>query len=239
MRVVGIIAIFVLCLAVIAEGAFLVKLSRQVNTLSQQEAVARERGEPGDDSALAATERRAERAAPRLPRGAQPGGGVPSFQALAPPPTTPATTTLREALATSEGREQLKAAMEVIAEEKRQDRLVKWAARRDERDQHYKERILKAVPLTGDEPLKLATLFTNLKSARQQVIDDMRAGLKTAEQADEDTDELQANHERAMNALLGEERWKKARESRRERGQGPGQAPQAGQASTPNVAASR
>src|SRR5207253_1063156 len=102
---------------------------------------------------------------------------VPSFQTLAPPSTTPATTTLREALATAEGREQLKAAMEVIAEEKRQARLADSLPRRDERDQRYRERITKTVTLTGDEPLKLATLFTTLQASRRQIIDDMHAGL--------------------------------------------------------------
>lgn len=214
MRTVGILAIFVLSLVSIVEGAFLIKLSRQVNTLSQGERPAREL-ERDEESAPAAA-RGPERSAPRMPR--PPATPVPTFQTLAPPSTTPATTTLREALATSEGRQQLKAAMDVIAEERRQARLIEMAPRRDEREKEMKERLLKAIPLTGDEPLKLETLFTNLQNGRRQIIEDMRAGLKNAEQADDEIDQLRDGLEGQIQALVGEDRWRKYREQRRQRG---------------------
>jgi len=236
MRSLGIIAIFVLCLVSIVEGAYLFKLSRQVSALSQERSEAVEIDEP------ASTARRFEAPAPRArPAAPMP---VPSFQTMAPPSTTPATTTLREALSTTEGREQLKAAMEVIAEEKRQARLLEWAPRRDERDQKYRERILKSVALTGDEPLKLNTLFTTMQTTRRQILDDMRAGLKNAEKADDELDELRDGTERQIQALLGEERWKKVRGDRRGRegqqqGQGQQQQGQPQPQQPPSVAAGR
>jgi hypothetical protein len=237
MRTLGIIAIFLLSLVSIVEGAFLFKLSGQVSALKEERGLASE----GDDEAPVA-QRRSETPAPR-PRAATPPVPVPTFNTLAPPATTPATTTLREALATTEGREHLKAAMEVIAEEKRQARLVEWAPRRDERDQRYRERILKSVPLTGDEPLKLTALFTAMQSGRRTIIDDMRAGLKNAEKADDELDELRDNTEKQIQALLGEERYKKLRGDRRGGGRGEGQ--QQGQAQgqpgqqSPSVASGR
>jgi hypothetical protein len=244
MRTLGIIAIFVLTLVSIVEGAFLIKLSRQVSTLSHESP--RPELERDEESAAPAL-RRTEGAAPRLPRAPAPGS-VPTFQTLAPPSTTPATTTLREALATSEGREQLKAAMEVIAEEKRQARLVEQAPRRDEREKELKERIMKAIPLTGDEPLKLATLFTNLQNGRRQILEDMKAGLKNAEQADDEIDELRDGLDGQIQALVGEERWRKYREQRRrswgdrgggqgQGGQGQAQAQAQTQGQSPSVAA--
>jgi hypothetical protein len=212
MRTIGILAIFVLALCAVGEGAALFRLSRQVTDLRQQ--VARPEVEPTDDVAFArprpiamgSTSRPREAAvAPRI--------AIPAF--TAPPATTPATTSLREALATAEGREQLKAALSIINEEKRQDRLVKQAEKRVEGEQKWKERILKNVQLTGDEPLRLDTLFATLKSGRAQILEDMRAGLKTSDQADKEIDELQDGTQKGVRALLGDERAKKLREQER------------------------
>jgi hypothetical protein len=242
MRTVGMIAIFLLSLVSIVEGAYLFKLSHRVTELAQQ---APERSGVEGDEAAPAPARRPDAPAPRPRPAAAP---VPTFQTLAPPSTTPATATLREALGTVEGRQQLRAAMDVIAEEKRQARMLEVAPRRDERDLKYKDRILKTVPLTGDEPLKLGTLFTTLQQGRHQILEDMKAGLKNAEQADNEMDELRDNTDKSIHALLGEERYRKAREGRRggggQRGQGQGQGgqeqqgqpPQGQQGAAPSVA---
>jgi hypothetical protein len=237
MRTVGMIAIFLLSLVSIVEGAYLFKLSHRVNELTQ---AAPERSDSEGDEAAPAPVRRAEAPSVRTRPAPAP---VPTFQTLAPPSTTPATTTLREALATVEGRQQLKAAMDVIAEEKRQARMLEWAPRRDERDLKYQDRISKTVPLTGDEPLKLATLFQTLQQGRHQILEDMKSGLKNAEQADNEMDELRDNTDKSIHALLGDERYRKVREGRRGGGgggQGRGQGEQGqgqGQATPPSVAA--
>jgi hypothetical protein len=227
MRTVGIAAIFLLSLVSIVEGAFLFRLSRQVSALTQERpAMELDRGEEAAPSAS----RRSDSGGSRPARAAAPGsiGNVPNFQTLAPPSTTPATTTLREALATTEGRQQLKAAMDVISEERRQARLVEFLPRREERDQRWKERIMKTVPLTGDESAKLTTMFTDMQAGRRRILDDMKAGLKNAEQTDNEIDELHDNTERSIHALLGDERSRKLREARRgggqqQEGQGQGQ----------------
>jgi hypothetical protein len=221
MRTLGMIAIFLLSLVSIVEGAFLFKLSRQVTALSPPS----ERAESDGEEAAPAPVRRADQPAIRTR-----SVPVPTFQTLAPPSTTPATTTLREALATTEGRQQLKAALDVIAEEKRQARMLESAPRRDERDLKYKDRIQKTVPLTGDEPLKLSTLFTALQQGRHQILEDMKAGLKNAEQADNEMDELRDGTDKSIHALLGDDRYHKVRDGRRgwgggQRGQGQGPPP--------------
>lgn len=239
MRTIGIAAIFVLSLCAIGEGAYLIKLSRRVNALSQQ--VERGALEGGSSLAYGAAQPADER--PRKTLGAaeaqvRVAAPVPNFQTLAPASTTPATSTLREALSTSEGREQLKAALAVIEEEKRQARMLERAGRSDERDKRWKERIAKSVALTGDEPLKIESLFTSLGHGRRQILDEMKAGAKNAEQADDAIDELEEATERSVRALMGEERWRKFREDgrrNRQQGQGQGQAgpPAPGQPGAP------
>jgi hypothetical protein len=211
MRTIGILAIFVLALCAVGEGAALFRLSRQVTDLRQQ--VARPEVEPSDDVAFARP-RPTVTGSPSRPREAMaPRPFIPTF--TAPPATTPATSSLREALATAEGREQLKAALSIINEERRQDRMVKQAEKRAEGEQKWKDRILKNVQLTGDEPLRLDTLFATLKNGRAQILEDMRAGLKTSEQADKEIDELQDGTEKGVRTLLGDERAKKLREQER------------------------
>jgi hypothetical protein len=211
MRLLGMVAIFVLSLVSIVEGAFLFRLSHRVSALSGERAVT----EPDRAEAAPVASPRRPVMVPR----ALPAAAPPAFQTT-PPPSSPAAATLREALATTEGREQLRAAMDVIAEEKRQTRLAESLPRREERDQRMKERLLKAVPLTGDEPIKVATLFTTLQAGRRQLIEDMRAGLKNAEQTDTALDELRDGTEKSLHALLGDDRWRKVREGRRGGGQG-------------------
>jgi hypothetical protein len=225
MRTVGIVAIFVLSLCAIGEGAYLISLSRKVDRLSQQQ-----HGEPaqGDDGeALRAAQIAAADRAARRSRAAGSGAlpapsAVPSFQALAPASTTPATSTLREALATTEGRDQLKAALAVIEEEKRQTRMLERGTRSEERDKRYKERLTKAVALTGDEPLKIDALLSGLTNGRRQILEEMKGGGRSAEQADDAIDELEDGTEQKVRALLGEDRWRKFRE---EQQQGGGQQP--------------
>src|SRR3954451_14291972 len=111
MRTMAIIAIFGLTVSAIAEGAFLFRLSGRVTALSQEVAQAREaaalvpvaRPEPPPERPMAAAP---ARAVPAL----RPAAVPPSF--TAPAPAVAATATLRDALSTNEGREQLKTALD-------------------------------------------------------------------------------------------------------------------------------
>lgn len=211
MRTIGILAIFFLSLAAIVQGAYTFKLSRQVKQLSQERETAREESAAvaRDENAPAAVVDTGGSAVFQRRPVQLPTPSVPSFS---PPPTTnAASTVLHDVLGTPEGRQQLRAALDVIAEEKHQERLWKQATKHEEREMRFRDRVLKAVPLTGDEPLRVAKLFTDLQTGRQQILEDMRAGNKTADQADSAIDELRDANEKAVHALLGDERWKKAR----------------------------
>jgi hypothetical protein len=216
MRTLGMLAIFLLAVCAIAEGAFLFRLSGRVQDLSRELAAVHEIPlRPAGEAAPAAERRPAPAPRPVIP--ARPAAPPPAF--TAPAPSTAATTTLRDALATTEGRDQLRAALDVIAEQRRQERIVKVVERREERDQRWKERVSK-VPLTGDEPQKINALFATLATGRRQLVEDMKAGVKNAEDTDTAMDELQDNTQKALRTLLGDERWNKMQSDRQGRGGG-------------------
>jgi hypothetical protein len=211
MRLLGILAMFVLSVCAITEGAFLFRLSGRMRELSREVALSH-------DSPVSQAQPLSPPPAPRrLPAAAPRPLDVPrpitAPPAFAPAPAaTVATATLRDALGTAEGREHLRKAMDIIAEQRRQERLVQSVERREERDQGWKESIVKAVPLSGDEPVKLTALFATLQTGRRQLLEDMRAGARSADDTDSAVDELQQSTQKGIRALLGEDRWKKMRE---------------------------
>jgi hypothetical protein len=212
MRTMAIIAIFGLTVSAIAEGAFLFRLSRRVTALSQDVALAHEaaavvpivRAEAPPERPVAAP----ARAVPAIRPAA-----VPAFSA--PAPAVAATATLRDALSTPEGREQLKTALDSINEQRRQERLSKYYERRDERDLRWRDHILKAGILTGDEPAKVSALFAAQTAGRKQIMEDMRSGGKTSQETDEALDQLQEGTTKSLHALIGDDRWRKLRETER------------------------
>jgi hypothetical protein len=225
MRIFGIVAIFVLAVVAIVEGAALVRLS------SRLDAVAQGAGSPSGDtpadtmrqppSLARAASDPATTLRPPVPRLA-PVAAAPSPAAA--PPGSP-TAVLGDALATPEGRQHLKVAMEALREQDRQERLVKNAERDVEREQRQRERMARVLGLNSDEQNKIGHLYTTLQSGRQRVLEEMRVGSKTAEQADDEIDNLEDETQRTVRTLIGEERMRKLRdaernERRRDRGGG-------------------
>jgi hypothetical protein len=220
MRTIGIVAIFVLALCAIGEGAMIVRLSRRVDGLGRVV-----------ESVPAATEEGPARRVEALPGRPTPMA-APALAARPPQfkeaPAPGSRQSPLQELATPEGRQLLRSALDVINEERRQEHLIASMPRREERAQRWMERIGKSVPLTSDETVRLQAMYAELKSGRQQVLDEMRGGGKTAEQANDAMDELRDKADKSVRALLGEERWKKAREEARNnrdrQQQGPAQA---------------
>ncbi len=206
MRTLGILAIFVLALCAIGEGAYLVKLSRRIDVLSRPTA------ESAEEPALTPRTTATRPAAPRR----EPARTLPAFVSTPPPSSSAPVVTLHDALATPEGREQLKAALAHIEEEKRQDSLVSRADRNEGREARFKERITKGLTLNGEETHKLAALFTNLQTQRRHVLEEMKAGQRTSRQADDEIDKLEDGSEEQVKAMLGEERMKKLRDLERQ-----------------------
>jgi hypothetical protein len=237
MRIFGIVAVFVLTLVAILEGAALVRLSGRVDSLVEKLETAPVTGsstmrvmQPEQRAAAGGTAPGEPRGLPRLmaaPAGATAADG-------------PATAVLREALETPEGRSHLKAAMEVLREQDRQDRLLRNAEENVADEQRYRERLTRLAALTPDEQNRVSQLHTAMSSARQRVLEEMRAGGKSAEQADDEIDNLEDETNRQIRTLLGEQRMQKFREAaraerRRERGQGEGGAGNQGRAPPPGA----
>jgi hypothetical protein len=218
-RIVAMVAVFLLAVATIVEGAIIVRLSRRVDALAEKAPV-----RPAEVIAPSRAPTPAPKASPELAARSLPRLTV------APEPTPeapggPATAVLGEALATPEGRQHLKAAMEVLREEERKERLVRSTERALEREQRRRENLTRLLVLPPDEQNKINQFYLTLQTGRQRVIEEMRAGVKNAEQADDEIDTLEDETDRQVRSLLGEQRMQKFRElsranRRRERGQG-------------------
>jgi hypothetical protein len=235
MRIIGIVAVFVLAIAAVVEGAALVRLSGRLDSLAQGGSLAADPSSEDMSRRLppvrAIDDQAAAAGRPPVPRLA-PAIAVPAAAptAAAPPGSPPAV--LREALATPEGRQHLKAALETLREQERQERLVRNAERDVEREQRQRERMARLLGLGIDEQNRIGHLYTTLQSARQRVLEDMRVGGKSAEQADDEIDALEDEAQRNVRTLLGEDRVRKLREAergerRRERGGREGGGPPA------------
>jgi hypothetical protein len=212
MRLVGIVAVFVLTVTSIVQAAFLVRLSGRVETLTEQ-VQTQALGEPGPPArrsgSLATASAPVRMPVPRLDPKAPAAAAEPAAE------QTPATAALGQALSTAEGRSHLKGALDALKEEDRQSRIAERAKDDIERDKRYQERLSRVLGLSSGEQGTIQNLYTSMHSARARVLEDMRSGLKTSEQADDEIDALEDKTETAVNALLGEPRMKQLRESRR------------------------
>lgn len=113
-----------------------------------------------------------------------------------------------------------------------------------EKEQQRREQLTKILALTSEEQGKVGQLYTTLQTGRQRVLEEMRAGVKNAEQADDEIDNLRDETEKSVRTLLGEPRMKQYRDAnraarRRERGgdeAGQSPAPAAGPGAAPTTA---
>jgi hypothetical protein len=137
---------------------------------------------------------------------------------------------LAEALQTQEGRQHLRGAMELLREQDRQDRMIRNAEQDIEREQRYRDRLVKVLALPAQEQEKVGQFYATLQASRRKVLEEMRSGLKNAEQADDEIDTLKDSTEQQVRTLLGEQRMQQLRDARRtERGRGRGQGQGGGQ----------
>lgn len=213
MRLIGIVAVFVLSLVAIVEGAVLFRLSGRIDGLTAELQAAREGGE-GDGLPARTTASGAVLTRPvTLTRSA---GAPPAFNTAAAgssAPAGPAVDVLAEALSTSAGRDQLRGALAKMKDEDRRDRMIKNAPRQEERDTRERDRILRFAGLQPHEQQRVGQLFTDLQQNRRRVMEELQAGLKTAEQADDEIDDMEDATEKAWKTLLGDQRMKQFRDA--------------------------
>lgn len=212
MRTFALLAAFLLAVASIVEGAVIVRLSSRVETLSQR--LASDSGAQGASGVLGSTDvvRVAAARNPSLPTSTLPRL-LPAPASDAPPAA--AATVLREALETPEGRQHLKAAMEVLREQDRQERVTQRAERAVDREQQRVQQMTHILALTSEEQGKVGQLYSSLQASRRRVLDEMHAGQKDADQADNEIDGFRDETDRSVRALLGEPRMQKFRETMR------------------------
>jgi hypothetical protein len=215
MRLVGIIAVFVLALTAIVEGAFLVRLSSKVAALDEQlraqpTAVALDGDTPARRAARASGDL-ARLPVPRLEaKGTTPTESAPAAEGV---PT--AIATIEAALRSPEGLAHLKNGLKRIEDQDRQVRMIEGVKNDIEREKRYQERITRALNLSGGEQGTIHQMYASMQASRQRILDEMQSGVKTSEQADDEIDQLEDQTETAVRTLLGDERLKQAREARK------------------------
>jgi hypothetical protein len=217
MRLVGIIVVFVLTLATIVEGAFLVRLSGQLSDLKEEVSL---KGRSAIDEGVSPAQQAAAAASAALAAERLRKAPVPRLETkeAVPAPSaepTPATEILRGALATEEGRKHLKEALALMKEHDRQADLIQDIENEQQREMKNRERLVQVLGLGPSEQGSIGQLYASLHSSRQRIVDEMRSGLKSAEQADNEIDRLVDSTEKAVESLLGETRVKQLHESRR------------------------
>lgn len=213
MRTLGILTIFGLSVVAIAEGAYLIKLSRRVEALDH-----RYQNGAVEPPSLAA----AAQSAPRLasaPKGREAEAPRMAPVAFAAPPPAPGNTaalTLREALSTPDGREQLRAALDLMKEEDRRGKMIQKAGGWEEKDQKWKDKLTKFASLQPEEQTKIDALIGQAAQARTQILSDMQFGLKSAKDADREIKDAQGKAEKEVRAILGDKRLKDMKDAERQ-----------------------
>ncbi len=232
MRIAVILALFGLSIVAIAEGAFLFRLSGQLSDLKGQLGGFRpnERGlpesPPDRPSSRESGNSPGTAPSPRPLPARLLGSAAPDLMVPAPA-DVPSAVALHEALATPEGRKQLRGAMGILKEEDRQARLESKAPKEEEKEQRMRDKVLATVAMAPHERAQMTDLFTHLQAGRRQIIEDMKSGTKDSGQARKEIDDLRKSTEKNVQTLMGDERAKQFREAeKRERQQGKGAGPQ-------------
>jgi hypothetical protein len=205
MRVVGAVAVFVLFLVAIIQGAFFVKLSREVKALSAEVRAANEVRDSDDFLFDSPTGRQGagSRRAPR-PVTLAPGAALPSAPARV----------LREALDTPEGREHLQETLNSLKDEQRRAEVSTRATFEKTRQQAQRNRLLRLAALSADERSRVDDLYRAAEARRERLLEELRAGGdRTVEEIADDLEQLSREPLDGVTELLGEERMKRFREA--------------------------
>ena len=217
-------------LALVAEGATILNLKRQVAQLSEKATA--------PDSTVPALER------PR-PAGAvaQPSNGAAAnLRALPSLPVFtntagPGPGAVFETLGSAEGRVRLGEILGAMKEQRQQEKFVKSSERRDRVNQRLHDIVGSALGLNPQEARKAQDLLVKQSQARRHAIEEMQSGVKSRAEAKRDLDAADRSVETSMQELLGDQRMTALKELRKreDRAIRPGGAPAPG-AAAPNVA---
>ena len=234
MRLIGIVVGAALGLAVVAEGAYIVRTRSQLAAVTEKlDSLTTQR-----DSAMASVGRGfgseaglreggmdeadgdEERAARRLPPPrlvAAPQGG-----SAAPPPRSDDPLPLPPAIDSPQAREQLRQFVLAQLERERQEAQVRQEERRQQRETERRDRMAKELGLSPGETEKFNQIFNDAQAARDKFRDQIEAGQFPRDQARQTMMTMRQENEQKLRGLLGDERMKKYETMRGPPGGGPG-----------------
>jgi hypothetical protein len=194
------IAFGTLAALVVAQGAYTLKLQRNMRALAERL----------DQAAIVEPMGSAAPAASVLHRGAPPA-----------PPTIPRLTTtstpvpVLEALGTPEARQKIQEVLGAIKEEKRREKLLKSVDRREKTEQRLKELIGPELALTAEENARATEVLTRAITTRRHAVEELQSGARSRAEARSEIDGASKQADQALEKLLGEKRLQSYKDLRK------------------------
>jgi hypothetical protein len=233
MRLIGIVVGAALGLAVVAEGAYIVRtrsqlaaVTEKLDALSSQRdgamasmgrGFASEAGQPregGMDDGDGEDDRGARRLPPPRLVNAPQGSA-------APPPRSDDPLPLPPAIDSPQAREQLRQFVLAQLERERQEAQVRQEERRQQREQERRDRVAKELGLSPSETEKFNQILNDSQAAREKFRDQVEAGQIPREGARQAAMAMRQENEQKLQGLLGSDRMKKYETLRGPPGGGP------------------
>ncbi len=218
MRALGVVTVAGLTVAVIAEGAFLTRTQRRIETLEKQlETMSNLGPRSADDDGDQPVGRRSgafrrpsdngDRAPLPPPRFEPPR---PTGRALPPPqfhnPASNDPLPMPPGLDTPEAREQLRQFMLAQLERQKQEEREQQQQKRDEAQKQFRDTIAKNLKLSPAETDKFNQIVDSVESGRRALRDKMEAGQVPRNDAGKEMTAMRDRTEQQMKDLLGSER---------------------------------
>ena len=186
------IALGTLAALVVAQGAYTLKLQRNLRALTERldQPVASEPLEAARPTGGAVN---LVRPAPAIPR-------------LTPAPASASLPPVLEALGTPEARQKIQEVLGAMKEEKRREKLVKSVDRREKIDQKVKELVGPELALNAEERARVSDLLTRAMTTRRHAVEELQSGARSRADAKNEIDGAQKAADQELEKVLGEKR---------------------------------
>jgi hypothetical protein len=203
------LAFALLGVTVVAEGAYLAKLDREVGRLSHRLNDAAGAGSTNPAPEAPGIGRPAPTREPaRAPLATRPPG-LPIFAATAPNPP------VLDTLGSPQGRQKLQELLASFKEERRREKLLQSTEKRARTGQTLKATIGAELGLDADEARKSEQLLDRLEAQRRQLMDELQSGTKSRADAKKELDAAGRAADASLQEIIGEKRMTAFRELRR------------------------
>jgi hypothetical protein len=223
MRLIGMIVSAALGIAVIAEGAYIIRTRNQLATLSERleslGSAADEGRRSGGSAGRALVEGDSDDPAPGLE--ARAPKSLPRFVPSATHPASEANDDplpLPNAITSPEAREQLRQFILAQLERERQEARARDDQRREQRTQERRDRLAKDLGLSPSETEKFTQLSLKADAARAALRDRIDSGQVDRASIRQEMTTLRTENDKDMRALLGDDRMQKMEQLRRDQG---------------------